>query len=96
MKNVKKHPIFRCPCKFQMTSTSSSLIKCHEKLRTHRHRAHPMMEPRETVEVRAEGWRERLALGEWCWLMAAAGWAWALIRMPRTVRLARMVLLLPV
>ena len=46
--------------------------------------AHPMMEPRETVEVRAEGWRERLALGEWCWLMAAAGWAWALIRMPRT------------
>lgn len=54
------------------------------------------MEPRETVEVRAEGWRERLALGEWCWLMAAAGWAWALIRMPRTVRLARMVLLLPV
>ena len=40
--------------------------------------------------------RERLALGVWCWLMAAAGWAWALIRMPRTVRLARMVLLLPV
>lgn len=55
MKNVKKHPIFRCPCKFQMTSTSSSLIKCQEKLRTHRHRAHPMMGPRETVEVRAGG-----------------------------------------
>lgn len=30
--------------------------------------AHPMMELREAIEVRAEGWRERLALGGWCWL----------------------------
>ena len=27
-----------------------------------------MMELREAIEVRAEGWRERLALGGWCWL----------------------------
>lgn len=56
--------------------------------------AHPTMGLRETVEVRAEGWQERLALGEWCWLMAAVGWVWVVIRMSRKARLARMAFLL--
>lgn len=58
--------------------------------------ARPMMGLKETVEVRAEGWQERLALGEWCWLMAAVGRVWVVIRMSRMVRLTRLVLLLPV
>lgn len=55
-----------------------------------------MMELREAIEVRAEGWREWLALGGWCWLVAAVGWVWVVIRMSRMVRLTRLVLLLSV
>ena len=55
-----------------------------------------MMELRKAIEVRAEGWRERLALGGWCWLVAAVGWVRVVIRMSQMVRLTRLVLLLSV